>query len=191
MGLDAHKTIYAATPHEWREWLRTHHATEKGVWLVLYKKNSGMPTLSWSEAVDGALCFGWIDSIKRKYDDRCSVQFFSKRKPTSGWSKINKEKVGRLMEQGLMAPAGLECVRIAKKNRSWTRFDAVEALKVPADLRMAMRQHKPAKAYFDSLSRSKRKALLMGLAMAKRPETRARRIDEFIRLAVQYTNPPD
>src|SRR5690606_33569133 len=139
------------------------------VWLIQYKKNSGKPSLSWSEAVDEALCFGWIDSIKKKLDEDRSIQFFGKRKPRSTWSKINKEKVKRLTESGLMVPAGIEIVEIAKQNGSWTILDEVEDLKTPQDLVAAFDLLSGSQCYFDSLSKSTRKAILQWLVLAKRP----------------------
>src|SRR5690606_36061243 len=129
-------------------WLRENHTKKRGVWLIQYKKDSGKPTVSWSDAVDEALCFGWIDSVKRKRDDESTIQFFSKRKPTSTWSKINKEKVDRLIEKGLMTAAGLECIKKAKENGAWWQLDEVETLKVPKDLAAAFKRHRGAKSYF-------------------------------------------
>jgi len=189
MALTDFDCIYATTRQEWREWLWENHTKKQGVWLIQYKKATGKPTLTWSEAVDEALCFGWIDSIKKKRDEESSMQFFSKRKPSSTWSKINKEKVDRLVENGLMAPAGLECIKRAKKNGSWSCLDAVEALKVPKDLIAALRRYKGAKSYFDGLSKSTRKAILQWVVLAKRPETRKKRIDEIAVLASQNLTP--
>src|SRR5690606_22432980 len=109
---------------------------------------------------DEALCFGWIDSIKKKLDEDSTVQFFSKRKPTGTWSKINKGKVERLIADGLMTPAGLDCIETAKQNGSWTLLDSVEALQIPDDLAEAFRRHSGAASFFESLSKSVRKALL-------------------------------
>jgi len=179
IALKGFHKVYAASRHEWRTWLSENHQEMRGVWLVLFNKKSAKPTITWSEAVDEALCFGWIDSIKKKLDDDCAVQFFSKRKPTSTWSRINKDKVNQLIKKGLMAPAGLKCIEIAKQNGSWTTLDEVEELIVPDDLAVAFRLHSGARNYFDSLSKSTRKAALAWVALAKRPETRQKRIDEI------------
>ncbi len=189
MAIIDNDNVYATTRQEWREWLCENHAKKQGVWLIQYKKNTGKPTLTWSEAVDEALCFGWIDSIKKKLDEERSVQFFSKRKPISTWSKINKEKVNRLIEDGLMTRAGFESIETAKQNGSWTILDEVEKLKIPQDLIAAFKLYKGSKSYFDGLSKSTRKAILQWLVLAKRPETRQKRIDETAELASQNKKP--
>jgi len=189
MALTGLDYLYATTRQEWREWLHENHTKKQGVWLIQYKKGTGKPSLAWSDAVDEALCFGWIDSIKKRRDEESSVQFFSKRKPTSTWSKINKEKVDRLIENGLMAPAGLKCIKMAKENGSWVCLDEVEALKIPKDLITAFKHYKGAKNYFDSLSKSTRKAMLQWLVLAKREETREKRVNEIAALASRSLKP--
>ncbi|MFC3199347.1 YdeI family protein [Parapedobacter deserti] len=184
-----HEKIYARNRKEWRRWLSENHANKQGVWLVQHRKSTGRPTITWSEAVDEALCFGWIDSIKKKLDEESTIQFFSKRKPHSTWSKINKDKVERLNHEGLMAPAGLASVETAKENGSWAILDEVEALQVPADLAQALQGHQGAGSYFHSLSKSARKAILTWIVLAKRPETRQKRIAETARLAGQSKKP--
>lgn len=174
---------------EWWEWLEQNHQSKQSVWLVYYRKSTGKKTLTWSEAVDMALCFGWIDSKQVKIDDEKSHQFFSKRKAKSVWSKINKEKIDRLSKEGLMTKAGWNSVNIAKKNGSWTILDEVEELIVPEDLEAAFKGKKMAKEYFTSLSKSTRKALLQWLVMAKRAETRQNRITEIVAMAEQKQKP--
>ncbi|MGV3762081.1 YdeI/OmpD-associated family protein [Parapedobacter sp.] len=181
--------VYASSTAEWRNWLHGNHHLHQGVWLIQYKKQSGIPTISWADAVDEALCFGWIDSIKKKLDDDRTVQFFSRRKPTGTWSKINKEKVERLVIAGQMTPAGLACVETAKRNGSWTILDSVEALLMPSDLAFAIGRHVGAQAYFDSLSKSVRKALLQWVVLAKRSETRQKRVAEIATAAAQRRKP--
>lgn len=146
----------------------------------MYKKDAGVPTLSWAHAVDEALCFGWIDSTRRPLDDEKFIQYYSKRKPKSVWSKINKEKVKQLIEQGLMAEAGLNSIQIAKKNGSWTALNDVEAMKIPAELEAKFKSMPGSKDRFLSLSKSVRKIMLVGLMYAKRPETRQKRIEEIM-----------
>ncbi len=165
---------------QWREWLQQHHASEPSVWLIYYKKGSGKANLSWSGAVDEALCFGWIDSTARPIDDHTYKQFFTKRKPAAVWSKINKAKVERLMEQGLMTKAGYEAIERAKHNGNWIVLDDVEELLLPKDLLRAFKGQRVARKYFLSLSKSVRKAILQWLVLAKRPETRMRRIGEIV-----------
>jgi uncharacterized protein YdeI (YjbR/CyaY-like superfamily) len=164
---------------EWRQWLQENHSKKQSVWLIYYKMKAGKPTLSWSEAVDEALCFGWIDSKAVSIDDVSFKQFFCPRKPKSVWSKINKEKVRRLIDEGLMTPAGQRCIDLAKQNGYWTILDEVEDLVVPDDLMSAFAAKTGAKEFFDGLSPSVKKAALQWLVMAKRPETRAKRVEEI------------
>ncbi len=189
MAITDIEQVYVTTRQEWRKWLSENHAKKPGVWLIQYKKNTGKPTLTWSEAVDEALCFGWIDSIKKKLDEESTIQFFSKRKPRSTWSKINKEKVNRLIAHGLMMQAGFDGIETAKQNGCWTMLDDVEELKIPQDLITAFERYNGSKSYFDSLSKSSRKAILHWLVLAKRPETRLKRIGEIATLAGQNRKP--
>lgn len=173
-------TIAPASRAEWREWLQENHITKNSVWLLYYKVKSGIPTISYSDAVDEALCFGWIDSKAKSVDVVSYIQYFTKRKPKSVWSKINKGKIVRLIEQGLMTPAGLESINIAKQNGSWLSLDDVEELVVPADLAEKLNNHPAAALAFEKLSPSGKRLLLQHLVLAKRPETRQKRIDEII-----------
>lgn len=181
--------VYPKSIAEWRRWLVKHHLSKQSVWVAFYSKKSQKPSLTWSEAVDVALCFGWIDSKKIKIDDERSHQFFSKRKPKSNWSKINKEKVDQLIEAGLMTEAGLKSIAIAKENGSWNNLDAVEELVIPDDLEKAFKKHKGSKDYFMSLSKSIKKMMLYWVASAKRPETRSNRINQVAELAGQQKKP--
>lgn len=172
-----------ANQQEWREWLEVNHQKEDAIWLIFYKKSSKTPNLSWSEAVDQALCFGWIDSVKKTIDEERYIQYFSKRKAKSIWSKINKDKVTHLLEQDLMFPAGLEIIEKAKQNGFWELMDTVEALIVPDDLEEAFKIYPSSKEFFLSLSKSGRKGLLAWIIMAKRAETREKRVKEVVECA--------
>lgn len=174
---------------DWRNWLIENHLEEDSIWLIFYRKNSPNPNLSWSEAVDEALCFGWIDSTKKSIDSEKYEQYFCKRKPKSNWSKVNKDKVEVLIEQGLMEAAGYKSIEIAKENGSWTILDEVEALVVPADLKEAFANYQGAMEYFDSLSKSAKKILLYWVVSAKRKETRQKRILEIAENAGQQLKP--
>ena len=176
------ETFCPTSRHEWRLWLKKNHILKQSVWLVCYKKKSNVPTISWSDAVDEALCFGWIDSIKKTLDHESSIQFFSKRKAKSTWSKINKQKIEQLIGNGLMVEAGYESIEIAKKNGSWTILDEVEELIIPEDLATAFHAKPEAKAFFFNLSKSAKKVLLQSLVLAKRQETRQKRIAEIVAL---------
>lgn len=181
--------FYPESISAWRKWLEKSHLSETAVWLVFYSKKSGRKTISWTDAVDVALCFGWIDSKKIKIDEETSHQFFSKRKPKSTWSKINKEKVINLIDKGLMTKAGMDAIEMAKQNGSWTMLDQVEELVIPEDLEKAFHSKPGSKEYFLSLSKSVRKAMLQWLVLAKRPDTRQKRIDEIAELASHKKKP--
>ncbi len=177
------ETFYPKSRQEWREWLQENHDKKQSVWLIYYKKKSNIPTVIYSEAVDEALCFGWIDSKAKPIDEHTFMQFFSKRKEKSVWSKVNKEKIERLTKEGLMADAGFKIIEIAKKNGSWTILDEAEALIIPTDLEEEFQKKPSAKDYFLGLSRSDKRNILQWLVLAKRQETREKRISEIVELA--------
>lgn len=170
-------TFCPANRREWRGWLEEHHQIKQSVWVIYYKKNSPKYSMAWSEAVDEALCFGWIDSTRRTLDEERFMQFFTRRKPGSVWSKINKDKVERLIGEGLMTAAGHASIETAKKNGNWNILDEVEDMIMPKDLEKALKAHPGAKIFFMSLSPSVRKNAFYWIAMAKRAETRQKRID--------------
>ncbi|OHX65425.1 YdeI/OmpD-associated family protein [Flammeovirga pacifica] len=174
------KEINIKNRQEWREWLELNHSKKDAVWLIFYKKSSSNFNLSWSESVDESLCFGWIDSTKKTIDNERFKQYFSKRKPKSNWSRVNKEKVKNLIEQGLMRDAGFKSISIAKENGSWTILDSVENLEIPNELEQAFKCNKEAKEYFENLSKSEKKILLYWIVSAKREETRTKRIVEIV-----------
>lgn len=174
---------------EWRDWLAANHQHQEFIWVVFYKVSSDIPSLTWSEAVDEALCFGWIDSTKRPIDKEKYKQYFSKRKPKSNWSKINKDKIEQLTAEGRMSEAGLQSVAVAKQNGSWTILDEIEALVVPQDLEAALNTKPAAKEYFEGLSKSVKKMCLYWVMSAKRPETRQKRISEIVENAALGTKP--
>ncbi len=183
------KTFYPKTRGEWREWLALNHASAKSVWLVYYKVGSGFPSIKYAEALDEALCFGWIDSTAKTIDNQSYRQFFSQRKPKSVWSKVNKAKVEKLIEAGLMTEAGLARIEIAKKNGSWNILDEAEALIVPPDLQMEFNKFPEAEAYFQTLSRTNKRNILQWLVLAKKEETRKKRIEEIVNLAREKKKP--
>ena len=181
--------FYPTSQKEWRQWLQENHASQQSVWLVYYKKETNKPTVSWSDAVDEALCFGWIDSKKISIDKETSRQFFSKRKAKSTWSKINKNKTERLIANGLMTKIGFESIEIAKQNGSWTVLDNVEELIIPNNLEKAFKANPGSKDFFLSLSKSTRKGMLQWIALAKQTETIQRRVNEIAELASQKLKP--
>lgn len=181
--------FYPVSLADWRKWLAKNHLSKQCVWLVCYNKNSSKKSITWSESVDVALCFGWIDSKKIKIDDQRTHQFFSKRKANSTWSKINKFKVAQLIEKGLMTEAGFKSIDIAKQNGSWTILDSVEELIIPEDLNTALKSKSEAREFFEGLSRSSKKAMLQWLVLARRPETRQKRVAEILECAAQKLKP--
>ena len=174
---------------DWRQWLEKNHKSKQSIWLVIYKASTNIPSVLWGEAVEEALCFGWIDSTKKTIDEERYMQYYTRRKPNSTWSRVNKEKVTKLIEEGQMRQAGLDSIEIAKRNGSWTILDDVEALVVPADLKEELAKHKDARAYFDSLSNSAKKILLYWVISAKRPATRQKRIQEIAENAGKQMKP--
>ncbi len=183
------ETFCPTNREDWREWLRQNHDSCQSIWLVYYKASSVQFNLSWSEAVEEALCFGWIDSVKRTIDAERFMQFFSKRKSNSTWSRINKEKVRQLIENNRMAESGFESIEIARQNGSWTILDQVEQLIIPDDLEIAFQNKIGAKEYFLGLSKSDKKAILQWLVLAKKEETRAKRVEEVADLAYSKMKP--
>ncbi len=172
---------------EWRKWLEKNHTRAEGVWMISYKKAAGKPFVGYEESVEEALCFGWVDSKGNKLDDERSMLWFAPRKKGSGWAKTNKERVKKLIEAGLMTPAGMAKIEAAKKDGSWSALDDVEKLKTPPDLAEALRRNKTAKKYFDEFPRSVKRAILEWISNAKKPETRAARILETVTKAEKNT----
>lgn len=181
--------FYPTSQTAWRKWLEKNHLSKQAVWLVFYNKSSEKKSITWSNAVDEALCFGWIDSKKISIDKETSYQFFSKRKTKSTWSKINKKKVERLFEQGLLKESGFASIETAKQNGSWTILDEVEELIIPKDLETAFKNKRNSKSFFLSSSKSTRKAILQWLVLAKTTKTRQKRIAEIIERADQNLKP--
>lgn len=183
------EVFYPKTASDWQDWLAKNHACKTSVWLVFYSKASEKPSVTWSDAVDMALCYGWIDSKKVKIDAETFHQFFSRRKAKSTWSKINKDKIAALTEAGLMAKAGLDAVEMAKQNGSWTLLDEAEDLLIPEDFHQALTDRPGAMDFYESLSKSVRKMMLTSLVLARRPETRQKRIQEIADLAAKGMKP--
>ncbi|MDJ0631685.1 MAG: YdeI/OmpD-associated family protein [Xenococcaceae cyanobacterium MO_188.B29] len=182
-------TFYAANRQEWREWLQENHSISTGVWLVYYKVKSGKPSIRYPEAVKEALCFGWIDSKVKSLDEERYQQIFTPRKSKSVWSKLNKQYVQELTEQGLMREGGLEKIAIAKQDGSWNVLDEVEALIVPLDLEQALETNKTANQYFARFSNTSKKNILFWIQSARRSETRLKRIELTVNAAAQNKNP--
>ena len=183
--LDTLEVVDVPDRAAWRTWLETHHTQPAGVWLTLYKKESGQRQMTYADAVEEALCFGWIDSHPRKVDASCFRLLFCQRKPKSVWSAVNKERIVRLRKAGLMMPAGEARIAAAQQNGSWAALDEVEALIVPTDLEAALAASDAARQYFQAFPPSARKQLLQHLAAARRPETRQQRIERIVANAAE------
>jgi uncharacterized protein YdeI (YjbR/CyaY-like superfamily) len=172
--------FYAKDRKSWREWLRKNHNKRQSVWLIIYKKESPTPSVYYEEAVEEALCFGWIDSKPNKRDNESFLQFFARRQPRSNWSALNKKRVEKLLEKGLMQPAGIAMIDLAKKTGTWSALDNVEALQYPPDLQKALSKNKIALENFNSFPKSVKKGILEWIGNAKKDETRKKRIDETV-----------
>ena len=181
--------LHPGSRAEWRAWLATHHDASDGVWLVLWRRGSGRTGLTYEEAVLEALCFGWIDGRASGLDEQRTMLRFSPRRRGSGWARSNKLRVERLLAEGLMAGPGLARIVEARRDGSWTRLDAVEDLVVPDDLAAALAEHPGARERWDALPRSVRRAALVGIYDAKRPETRARGVADAARRAAEPGRP--
>lgn len=176
-------STHPKTRAQWRAWLEKNHERAEGVWLITYKKATGKPRVEYDEAVEEALCFGWVDSKPSKLDDERSLLYFAPRKAGSGWSKPNKERVEKLISAGRMRPAGLAKVDAAKQDGTWNALDGVEALELPPDLQAALAALPNARAFWDAFPRSVKRGILEWIQNAKRPETRSKRVGETAQLA--------
>jgi uncharacterized protein YdeI (YjbR/CyaY-like superfamily) len=162
----------------WRRWLEANHRTATGVWLVTWRTGSGRRPLAYDAAVEEALCFGWVDGQAAIVDELRGKQYYAPRKRGSPWARSNKERVERLLQAGAMAPAGIAVVERAKADGSWSVLDSAERLEVPPELAEALAARPPARDHWDAFSPAVRRAHLGWIALAKRPETRTRRIGE-------------
>ena len=183
------KSYYAKDRKAWRKWLEKNHATSDGVWLIYDKKASGKKRLEYSDAVEEALCFGWIDSTLRPLDDERYMQRFTPRKPNSGWSALNKQRIEKMIDQDLMAKAGLEKIEEAKRNGAWEKLDHIEALKLPEDFEKALEKNKKAKTNFENFPQFTKKQFLYRINSARRPETRKERIMLLVKMAAANKKP--
>jgi uncharacterized protein YdeI (YjbR/CyaY-like superfamily) len=186
--IDTFPSLEASDRAAWRAWLRRHHRTAPGIWLVYYKKGTGVPSVTYEEAVQEALCYGWIDSLVRALDARRYRQLFTPRKPGSTWSPSNKRRVAQLIAGQRMTKIGLAKVASAQADGTWQSLDAVETLIMPAELRRALAARGDALGNFRGYAASLRKGMLYWLASAKRPETRARRLAKLVAYAAAHTS---
>ena len=188
-----YKTTHPKTRRDWRKWLEKNHADSPGIWMIYYKKETGRRKFDMAEAVEEALCFGWIDSVANKLDDERSMQKFTPRKPKSVWSKINKQRVDKLIGQKLMAPAGLAAIEKAKKNGSWDTLNSsdlhTDNHSMPEDLRKVLSNNEKAMTNFQAFSPSYRKRFLFWIDSAKKAETRTARIKQTLLMSAANKKP--
>jgi uncharacterized protein YdeI (YjbR/CyaY-like superfamily) len=193
MSMPELKKIHPKSRKAWRQWLEKNHERAAGVWLIYYKTTTGKRAMSWSEAVDEALCFGWIDSLAKKLDDERAMQKFTPRKARGNWSAINKRKVKMLIEEGQMTEAGLKAIVLAKKNGSWNTLKTSDFHtgnnSLPADLKKAFEKNKKALVNFENFAPSYRKRFFSWIDSAKRNETRQSRINHTINMAAANKKP--
>jgi uncharacterized protein YdeI (YjbR/CyaY-like superfamily) len=178
-----HNSVTVTTRAQWRAWLTRHHTRAEGLWLVTYKKAVADKYVDYEAIVEEALCFGWIDSKSNKLDAQRSMLWLAPRKAGTGWSRPNKQRIARLTTAGLMHPAGIAKIEQAKRDGSWSALDAIEELAIPGDLARAFAQHHGARANFEAFPRSVKRGILEWIAIAKKAQTRAKRVDETARLA--------
>ena len=171
------------TQKAWKTWLAKHHADAPGIWLQLAKKDSGIPSVSYAEAVEIALCFGWIDGQAQRLDDAYFLQRFTPRKRNSIWSQVNRAKALDLIDRGLMQPAGLVAIEQAKANGRWdSAYAGPRSVNVPEDLKAALQERPKAAAFFATLKGQNRYAILFRLQTTKKPETRAAKLRKFVEM---------
>lgn len=184
------QTLTFETAGAWEAWLDANHTSTDGVWIQFAKKNSGISSVSYAEAVDVALCYGWIDGQVRGLDDNYWLQRFTPRRKRSRWSKVNREKVARLIEQGRMKPAGSKEIERAKADGRWDdAYDSPSRATVPDDLRHELEKNPEASEFFADLDGRNRYAILYQIQDAKRPETRARRIEKYVAMLNRREKP--
>ena len=171
----------------WSAWLDEHHATSSGVWLRIAKKASATASVTYDEALEVALCYGWIDGQKKSYDDASWLQKFTPRGLKSIWSKVNRAKAEKLIACGEMKPAGLAAVNQAKQDGRWdAAYDSQSSASLPDDFQAALDQHEGARAFFATLNSRNRYAILFRIQTAKKAETRAKRIEQFIQMLANH-----
>ena len=179
------QAVQAKTRSHWRKWLEENHEMETAVWLIMYNKASATESINYEEAVEEALCFGWVDSKAIKRDDESRYQYFAKRKPKSNWSKPNKLRVERLTNLGLMTPSGQKLIDLAKATGTWDALNDVDNNVVPADLQLLFNNNDEAFNNFEAFSNSSKCIILEWIQAARRPETREKRIEETVELAAK------
>ena len=183
------KIISFVSPEDLGLWLKVNHATESELWVKIFKVKTGIPSVTWDEVVVEALCWGWIDGIKKSIDEQVYLQRLTPRRAQSNWSKRNREHVERLISEGRMMESGLTHVRAAKADGRWARAYVASEMKVPSDFLEALECKPKAKQFFRTLTKSSLYVIAYGLTSAKKPETRQRRFQKFIDMLVREEKP--
>lgn len=183
------KIMSFETPGDLDEWLRVNHAIESELWVKIFKKNSGIRSVSWNDVVVEVLCWGWIDGVKKSLDDQSYLQRITPRSARSIWSKRNTEHVERLISEGRMKESGFVHVRAAKADGRWENAYVVSQMEVPADFLAALEGQPRVKLFFDTLNKSSRDVIAYGLTSAKKPETRQRRFEKFLDMLIREEKP--
>jgi len=186
---DPERIMTFTTPKDFCRWLKKNHISESELWVKIFKKKTGIPSVTWDDVVIEALCWGWIDGVKKSIDDQAYLQRVTPRKTRSNWSKRNTEHVERLVSEGRMKEPGLMHVRAAKADGRWENAYTVSEMKVPADFLLALETKPKAKQFFEMLAKSSRSVIAHGLISAKKPETRQRRFEKYIDMLVSEEKP--
>jgi uncharacterized protein YdeI (YjbR/CyaY-like superfamily) len=180
-------TLPFESQRSWEAWLKKHHTDTNGIWLKIGKKDTGISSVSYSEALDSAICYGWIDGQKAPFDDKYWLQKFTPRRAKSGWSRINCNKADSLIAKGKMKPAGMRQVELAKADGRWeSAYDSQSKIEIPDDLQKKLDKNQKAKTFFATLNSVNRYAILYRIQTAKKPETRAARIQKFIEMLSKH-----
>jgi uncharacterized protein YdeI (YjbR/CyaY-like superfamily) len=186
---DPGKIMTCAAPKDLERWLKVNHAAEKELWVKIFKKMTGVPSVTWDDVVIEALCWGWIDGVKKSIDDQAYLQRITPRKARSNWSKRNREHAERLINEGRMSESGLVHIQAAKKDGRWANAYVASEMKVPTDFLTALESKPKAKQFYETLNKSSRYVIAYGLASAKKPETRQKRFAKFMDMMVHEVNP--
>ena len=186
---DPSKIMTFVTPKDLGQWLKVNHASESELWVKIYKKSTGIQSVTWNDVVIEALCWGWIDGIKKSIDDQAYLQRITPRKARSNWSKRNTLHAERLITENRMMESGLVHIRAAKSDGRWENAYVVSEMEVPADFLAALESQLIAKAFFATLNKSSRYVIAYGLISAKKPETRLRRFEKFMNMLVHEEKP--
>lgn len=186
MGMDDDPIMYFETPAKFEAWLKKNHAKIDGIWLAIAKKNGNAESVSYVEAVEIALCWGWIDGQKRKLDENHSLQRFTPRRPRGPWSQINVDRIAALTKAKRMQPSGIAVVERAKADGRWARaYGGQATATIPDDLAAALKKNKAAAAFFETITKTNRYAILYRVNDARKPETRALRIEKFVAMLAE------